>query len=48
MKNNDLVKQIKQSEHILGVRMNQGEEGVKEIRNLAEENENLEKINDQL
>ena len=48
MKNNDLVKQSKQAEHILGVRMNQGEEGRKEIHCLNEENVNLEKINDQL
>lgn len=48
MKNNDLVKQVKQAEHILGVRINQGEEGRKEIHSLNEENVNLEKINDQL
>ena len=29
MKNNDFVKQIKQAEHMLGVRINQGEEGRK-------------------
>jgi hypothetical protein len=48
MKNNDLAKNIGQAENVLRVRINQVDEGRKEVATLQGENEGLNKVNARL
>lgn len=48
MKNNETTKQIAQAENIQRVRINQVEEGRREVAKLHGENEGLNKVNSQL
>ena len=48
MKNNDLTKMLSQAEHTLKVRINQSEEGRREVAALSGETENLNNVNRRL
>ena len=48
MKNNDTIKLISQAEHTLKVRINQSEEGRREVAALTAETENLNAVNRRL
>ena len=48
MKNNDLAKMLNQAEHTLKVRINQSEEGRREVVALSGETENLNNVNRRL
>ena len=48
MKNNDLNKMLSQAEHTLKVRINQSDEGRREVTALLGETENLNNVNRRL